>query len=550
MNFSHALNAPPSMMNLLSNTWRRLFSPLLLTGATCVAQTPQLVLDIVPGPGSSQMTFSAVLGDAVLFANNTPEFGNELWRTDGTAAGTYLVKDIWPGPSSSNLGRLTTVGDHVYFSAWDGTNGTELWKSDGTEAGTMMVADLAPGSNSTFPQHITEANGGFYFSANGLFWSDGTEAGTMQVSPVNVEFGSGSYPSLLTVMNDMVYFVSSDAENGSEIWHSDGTAEGTTLLKDINWGDPSSYPGQFTVVGDLLYFKATDMNGTELWRTDGTEVGTWMAKDINEGPANGDPFNLTAFNDQLVFSATTAATGRELWVSDGTEIGTVLVSEISAGPAGGVLAGFAVANDRVFFPGSDVAGGLGMELYAYDGSAIALVKDINPGVDSSLVSPFLAACGGMVFGANDGVTGNELWYSDGSEGGTFLLGEIEEGTGPFGPIRPFAALSNAVILSASTAATGYEPFVSFCGTVGLEALQRMTDLRMHPNPAKERFTIELPETSGAWTVTVYDATGKCMLVERSTARTLSVDAGAWGSGLYYVVANNGSTRVTNRLVVE
>ena len=66
--------------------------------------------------------------------------GREIWKSDGTAAGTEMVKDIWPGPNSGGARELTVVNGELFFSAFDpNVNGDELWKSDGTTAGTVLV---------------------------------------------------------------------------------------------------------------------------------------------------------------------------------------------------------------------------------------------------------------------------------------------------------------------------------------------------------------------------------------------------------------------------
>ncbi len=91
--------------------------------------------------------------------------GSELWKSDGTAAGTVLVKDIRQGGSSSVPQFLTNVNGTLYFSANDGVKGSELWKSDGTVAGTVLVQDLNPGSNGAFPYYLTPISGGLFFSA-------------------------------------------------------------------------------------------------------------------------------------------------------------------------------------------------------------------------------------------------------------------------------------------------------------------------------------------------------------------------------------------------
>jgi len=91
------------------------------------------------------------VGGIVYFRAFTLDTGYEIWRTDGTEAGTYLLKDINPGPQGSFPAQLTAVNGALFFAAFDGDHGTELWRSDGTEAGTLLVKDLRPGPDSSFP---------------------------------------------------------------------------------------------------------------------------------------------------------------------------------------------------------------------------------------------------------------------------------------------------------------------------------------------------------------------------------------------------------------
>ncbi len=56
------------------------------------------------------------------------------------------------------------------------------------------------------------------------------------------------------------------------------------LVKDINPGSDGSYPNYFTEIDNQLYFTADDSeNGNELWVSDGTSEGTQLVKDINPG---------------------------------------------------------------------------------------------------------------------------------------------------------------------------------------------------------------------------------------------------------------------------
>ncbi|MGJ5635029.1 hypothetical protein, partial [Nostoc sp. CALU 1950] len=64
---------------------------------------------------------------------------SELWKSDGTEAGTVRVKDINTATIHSSPQNLTNVNGTVYFVANDSSGDSELWKSDGTEAGTVRV---------------------------------------------------------------------------------------------------------------------------------------------------------------------------------------------------------------------------------------------------------------------------------------------------------------------------------------------------------------------------------------------------------------------------
>ena len=127
------------------------------------------------------------------------------------------------------------------------------------------------------------------------------------------------------VLNNHLIFHADNA-GGIELWTSDGTTSGTTVLKDINPGDGDSmayvYP-QSTFFNDELYFTASNgVNGSELWKTDGTEQGTVMVKDINYGvnPSWPDLREAVILDGKLYFNAKTDTQGRELWVTQGLSL--------------------------------------------------------------------------------------------------------------------------------------------------------------------------------------------------------------------------------------
>lgn len=113
---------------------------------------PKLLKDIYSGlkgfgQGSS-LSFSSYIdvNGTLYFTANDGIHGTELWKSDGTQAGTMMVKDINKYIDSSSVSNLTNVDGTLYFTANDGAQGQELWMSDGTEADTKLVKDIYKGS--------------------------------------------------------------------------------------------------------------------------------------------------------------------------------------------------------------------------------------------------------------------------------------------------------------------------------------------------------------------------------------------------------------------
>ncbi|MBK9731680.1 MAG: T9SS type A sorting domain-containing protein [Chitinophagaceae bacterium] len=382
------------------------------------AQVAELVKYISPGTESLTPHFLANLNGTILISANDPNNGKELWKTDGTTAGTVLVKDINHGSPGSSPYFIADLNGVVLIGATDPVNGTELWKTDGTTAGTVLVKDIYAGATGSDPVIISKLNGIVIFKAKDAFhqtelWkTDGTTAGTVLVKDINTAFfGGSSNPYLIGSVNGLLLLSATSSGNGTELWKTDGTTGGTVLLRDIFTGTSSADPAFLKDLNGTILFSATDaVNGTELWKTDGTSAGTVLVKDINPGTANSSPAFLTSLNGTQLLRATSAVTGTELWKTDGTSAGTVLV------------------------------------------------KDINPGAATGFPY-FLATRNGFVyFNANDQVHGYELWRTDGTTAGTLLFADIEEGVGSSN-VAFMGELKGSLIFSATPSYPGSEPYV-------------------------------------------------------------------------------------------
>jgi ELWxxDGT repeat protein len=286
----------------------------------------------------------------------------ELWRTDGTNAGTYAIKTDMPG--YYNI-ILKAVGNKLFFSNYDFTYGNELFVTDGTVAGTVLVKDITAGSNSSYLSSFRSFSGKLYFAADYgygpfLWSSDGTETGTTQVKPAILLF---SYNAIAQT-NDKLFFPGENAVGkGIELYATDGT--NTYLVKDLFKGPGSSYPYDLTGGDTLIYFFANDgIHGYELWKSNGTKEGTRLVKDINEF-GDSYPGSLVTVHNELFFMLYDV-----LWQSDGTKNGTHAVDDANLiGVA--AISNFTAFDNKLAFTG--FAQATGMELYVGDSESFAPV---------------------------------------------------------------------------------------------------------------------------------------------------------------------------------
>ena len=374
------------------------------------------------------------------------------------AQSPVLLKDV----NTSLDGTPTyvlTIGNTVFFSAIDPALGRELWKTDGTVAGTVLVKDIASGTSGSSPTEFCNLNGILFFAANGpggreLWKSDGTPEGTKQVADINPN-GASSSPFGMFALGNTVYFKATDGQTGDELWKSDGTPGGTKLVKDINPLAASSQPGAFIGLNNTVFFIANDgTHGRELWKTNGTPAGTVMVKEINLN-GNTDPAFLTVFNNALYFNANTL-----LYKSDGTEAGTIIVPIIDIATGERALGpnSLTVANNTLFFfalsnPTHS------QELWKVTTEDVAsVVADIRPGPLGSEPRMLTAASGQLFFTADDGIHGRELWKSDGTTAGTVLVQDLVVGVEDAGieQINVFRAVRGSDLFFSSYGPGGLE----------------------------------------------------------------------------------------------
>lgn len=446
-----------------------------------------LLKDIRPGSPGSAVSSLLPIGTKLYFIADDGTNGFELWASNGTAVGTALVKDI-RGGSESSLGKVYERYYTPKLAARDGTlifgadgdgGGMELWKSNGTAAGTSRIKAINTVSEGTFgveDQPLVDINGTSFFSyirigGYGSLWkTDGTGSATTLIRdfpPTSRHSDTG--PRLLTKVGTTLFFVADGTDTGRELWRSDGTTAGTVLVKDIAANDGYDYSRiqWLTTFGSLLLFAADDgIHGLELWRSDGTPAGTSLVKDIKPGHGDSQLSSFLVVDETLYFIADDGEAGKELWRSDGTEAGTQRVADINPGRASAFeYSSYMTAVDRaLYFTAND--GTSGRELWRTDGTQAGtrLVKDIKPGAGDGIAFgynnyfpvSFLVLDNRFFFVADDDVHGRQLWKSDGTTGGTMPL-TLFQGTNLFQPAPVlFGVLNGRVLFGADDGTNGYE----------------------------------------------------------------------------------------------
>lgn len=234
----------------------------------------------------------------IIFLGNDGISGEEPYVSDGTTAGTFRLADIRTGSNGSEPGYSGYIylNDKVYFSARDADpgsgTGNELYVSDGTSAGTVRITDLNAGSGDANPRPLGSANGKLIFMANDGVGTDRTFAYDPATGVTSLLSTASPSGNLGGNLNGKFYYAADNGADGYELWTTDWTAAGTSIVKNIN-GSGSSFPSQFIEFNGELYFLAEDdTTGTELWKTDGTGTGTVRVADIVPGLANAQISSL------------------------------------------------------------------------------------------------------------------------------------------------------------------------------------------------------------------------------------------------------------------
>lgn len=370
-----------------------------------------------------------------------------LWKSDGTTAGTVLLNANFGFPA--NFKTRCRVGNAVFFAATP----SQIWKTDGTIAGTVLVKDIG-----TQCFDFVNLNGVLIFTARSatgmeLWRSDGTAAGTVLVTDLDGANDGVTSPLINTaVLNGFLYFsgpsvvVPRFGSPQPEVWRTDGSATGTTRVSGGGY-----QPLGFNVIDNKLIYSAyylypgacpsdptTSHSAKVIMKVEGATASVLKESAIVNFCPEPRPLGNTFVNTSKFIKAgnylyfrgqeeSNQGGNHNLWCTNGTNV--IKLTNFDASTPGAGLEtlfwqegindfGF----DAIFFC-PIITAAQGLEVWRSDGTTggTFILKDILVGTNGSSPGEFRTAGGITYFFASDGTRGPELWKSDGTNGGTVLV---------------------------------------------------------------------------------------------------------------------------------
>lgn len=366
----------------------------------------------------------------VFFSAEDEMHGREPWVYDPNTGHCGLLRDICPGQADSSPKDFLCADGCVYFSADDGEHGRRLWRSSATGDHVEMLALI--------PEYAHDLNIVQVFPLLGRLYcyvDEGPETASLwRVAP-----GQAQLECLLHFFTPLPVWEPNDPcifpATGNNAPLSDALLDELYLAGAICPFVQNPLPPETALMDGRLYFTAyTNAHGAELWSTDGTRAGTSLVCDIYHGRASSSPKNLIAACGKLYFIAEFPSEGRVLGQSDGTNQGTYFTRPINRSV--GFNYGSIICSELApfgkrrlmlasLYPIAGEPGNLELgRAECQDGMVEYYhISDINHKSISSRPRQFTEVNGRVFFTADDGIHGEELWVTD-AEDDTRMVKDI------------------------------------------------------------------------------------------------------------------------------
>lgn len=433
-----------------------------------------------------------------------------------TQAQLVLERDINQEAASSDPFYAAELNGILYVAADDGIHGTELYQFDMTTYVASLVANVRPFEEGNNIFEVIAFDNRIFFSARDgignkahLYVHDPVAQTTERLRDTN--FQDVQEPSIFTVFNGQLFFVSEFSGIDREVGKYDPVANEISIVADIN-PTGSSFANFFNEYNGLLWFAANDgLSDSRLWRYDPV---TDTVENVIYNSA-GSVFPSMSFLKEVdgifYFQGYTQPTGEEMWAYDPVSNDLLLIPELYPGIASSSPFGFTGLNGKVYFSGRNVAEGRELREYDPITNQISLAADIHPTSNSNPSEP-LVINDVLYFAASVDDVERRLFSYDPVGPGLTELATLDNAGNP-NFLSPVIASGNRIFLSAAVTATGTELYEYTIGgnTITLAADINQTTIGSDPfgfTPYQGKLYFGADEANSGQEIWVYDpATG-------------------------------------------
>lgn len=557
--------------------------------------------DSIPVMGLKTPTSFTVVNNLLFFIGSTNTSGTELWRTDGTVAGTFMLKDIWSntgngltGSSSAYNPYLGVYNNELYFLANDGIHGGEIWKSDGTTAGTVILKDIYPGLVSSNIRDFKVGNNGIYFLADNQinghepWYSDGTANNTHLIKDLTLGTASTYLSSQFYIIGNFAYFM-----QGNFVIKTDGSSANTTSLTlfstTSNTVSVTKHDFRLLPSNNSLYllFSKHYSNPNPPNYNDSIFVSTIDVNlTSNTILVNEElPYNFWAFpsfnlattvgivGSRFIYTFISGSSTTNLFVFDATTNCLAKQYSVGGGASPSIPTTFQLFGSKLYYP---LSGGVYQEPAYFDFTTDSVYKLSSTSIylNDQILSSNLKwkmevfTVKGKHYFIGDKATANqglEFYETDFTSTGTFLLKDIYPGiTSYYGNNRINSenglngnlmgvVTSNNMYFVANDGVNGEELWSLYSFTpasVGLEENNSLANsIHLFPNPTNEFITIK--SESYLKQISIYNTLGA--LVKNNAInvkKEIQLSLNELENGIYFVKIMNEKGIITKKIIKE
>lgn len=492
-------------------------------------------------------TNSFVINDEVFFwAKRTGDnLGAELYKTDGTVAGTALFNDFNTGAGKGYAGFAATghcinaTADKAYIIASDGDS-IGVYSTDGTNISHLKnIMNDAIGADAYF-YPVVVGGYAYYRTLYGVWSIDITNNSIESFSPPTNAYIVGIYH-----MDGKLYMLTQDGFAKRDLYAIDGTSQ-TTVADDFATSDGTITPWAYSTLqceADGRFFftvHPSALQPVQLWVSDGTEAGTVKALDSIGVSGNGVDY-IYACNDRTFYYQT----GAEQTLFE-INMTAYALEEFVDNPESKPY--MDETDCRLYFGYNDATA---MVEPHYIDLGAPVVTTLNP--PTNLMANAAARAEGTV----------DLSWQDNSNNEDGFYIERSTDSVNFTQIADVVAdITTYADTNGILASTKYHYRVKAYNSTEVSAASNIAtattyslsvgetqaaSIRIFPNPANDEFSIYAAQ-NGSYRV--FDLRGSQLLTNRIVSGLNKVDITMLNSGVYFVEVRSGTGVYTSKLVVQ